>query len=194
MSELPIIDDPSLLDRVLRQFRIKGRIRPFDISPTAIPTFDIGQLSDQALDPTVVTTFAGAQGVRVGTANNAYLASAPLPIVSGDVFSATFTNPTAALVVLDTGQLGAGAHLMWIQVGWNSETTLLVEVQWRNAANDGTLATWFISSSRDGFFRLPFLVPFLATDERIRLVTPAAGTGDFSGNITIRPVNTSPAT
>lgn len=188
-----VIDDPSLLDRILRSFRIKGRIRPFDIQETAVPVFEIGNLA--GLLPQVVTTTAGQQGVRVGQANNAYLATAPLAIVSGDVNSVKVVNPTAAQVILDTGQLGSGTHLMWVDASWSAAGALSVEVQWRNAADDGTLATWFLAPAGDGSSQvyLPFLSPFFVLNERIRMVTPAAGTGSVCANITIRAVTVSAA-
>ena len=180
------IDDPTLLDRILRTFRIKGRIAPFEISETAVPVFDIGNLT--GLDPTVVTTLADSQGVRVGLASvpSAINTTVPRYADTDIVNSGPTVNPGAGAVIADTGQLTSGTtqQFHWI-LAHSAALAVDFAVEWRNAANTATLATWaylLIAGGQTEAMFQPFTLS-IALNERLRIITPAAVVGTVNCTI-----------
>lgn len=186
MSELPLIDDPSLLDRVLRQFRLKGRLNPFTISPTAIPTFDIGKLSGQTPDPTEVISPQSATTVRIGLAAGDTLVSNVPAFNSTDVFPDTQSAIAAGTVLADTGQLSpATTWYLDCNSSQNDGTTVDMVLQWRNAADAANiLAIPFFQGLRAGKI---FRFSGVALNERFRLVTNTAIAGTIHSYIAVKP-------
>lgn len=186
---MALIDDPSLLDRILRTFRIKGKIDPFELSDTAVPVFDIGLLTGLGADPTVVTTLADSQGVRVGTVSSqTYVPTEPIPLNDQDVTNSGPTvNPAAAAVIVDSGGLGTfGLKKVSGVITW-SATKIDFQVEWRNGANSATVALWSFLVGDTGGHSLqfgPWLLNF-ATDERVRIVTASGGTGTADATIVV---------
>ncbi len=190
-----LIDDPALLDRILRTFRIKGRVRPFELSETAIPTFDIGNLG--GLDPTVVTTNAGSTGVRIGTLND----SAGLQTNTAHFARAEITdgavaiNPAAGTVLVDTGQLAQQNHLVEAVVSSNVPVDFRLE--WRNAADAATVASWTVlcggPSAVPHVFG-PWNLEDVLLNERFRVVNVSVVAGSVATAIHAGPLFAATAT
>ncbi len=186
----PEIVDPELQARVVRTFNLRGDLAPFRLTEQVVPVFDIGRIT--GLTPTEVTTLAGSQGIRVGTAGATQnLTTGPVRYNDGDITnSGPVVNPAAAQVIADTGQLTAAHHIIhWllnIDVGGD------LHVEWRNAANAATLATWpyFIAGGGNASMFQPFIVN-IALNERIRVITPAAVVGTVNATVAASAVITS---
>ncbi len=186
-----VIVDQALLARVIRQFNLRGNLEPFNLTENVVPVFDIGSLTGQ--DPTVVTTTADLQGVRVGTAN----AGVYVGTVSPDyqdaniVNSGAQVNPGAGQVLSDTGQLAGGTHNFHWTINSNAAAVTDFAVEWRDAANLVTLAIWtfFVGGTTESIsmfnqFRLNLLV-----DERVRIVSTGAVVGTVNTTIGSEPCN-----
>ncbi len=191
-----IIVDPALQAAVIRQFNLRGELAPFNLTENVIPVFDIGKLTALADTPTVVTTLLGSQGVRVGTAGAAnYIPVEGIPFDDGDITnSGVVVNPAAAQVIVDGGAVGATATFEFNVVMASNGALGLFEIQWRNAANTATLATWgfIIGSGGPATYGWGPFVLNLAISERIRVVTVAAIVG--SVNATVQFVNVANST
>jgi len=182
LSEPALIDDPNLLDRILRQFRIKGQIRPFDLSNVAIPVIDIGKLLD--IDLTQVVTPGNTVLVRVGTADaTTFLPTAPPVLVPGDILSSDVNNPAAAEVLLDTTRLTAAPHVLHASISAN--VPLHAEFVWRNAADTADLAMWEFRISDDILAEVGPVAVNPAVNERFVWRAANAITGNVSSNIAI---------
>ncbi len=190
---MALIDDPDLLDQILREFRIKGQISPFDLSNIAVPVIDIGLLTGIALSPTVVTTLAGNQGVRVGTgAPNEYLHTGPQGfVVAGFNNRGSTVNPAAGAVISDSGALGPGLVVFYFVINWDA-AILDFQVEWRNAANSANLGTiGFLLGTGQPSVKFGPITLSLGTNERLRVVTASGGIGTAdatvinSGSVTI---------
>ncbi len=192
---MPLIVDPALQAAVIRQFNLRGELAPFNLTENVVPTFDIGVLAGQTVDPTVVTTLAGVQGVRVGTPaqTTALTVNAPRYDDGNVVNSGVVNNPGAGQVIVDTGQLNVGTHLIhWLL---NIDVLGDLHVEWRNAADAATLVTWpygfGAGVQHEGMFQTLNLN--LAQNERIRIITPAAVVGNVNATIGTAAVQTSAA-
>ncbi len=177
------IIDPDLQARVVRQFNLLGPLAPFNLTENVVPIFDIGQLIGAA--PTVITTLAGSQGVRVGTAQSThYLNVEPTFWSSTDIVnSGAVVNPAAGAVIVDTGQLSAAFKKFWCVINWNA-AILDFQIEWRNAANSATLATigFQVGTGQPSVQFGPVIVS-PASNERLRVVTASGGTGTADATV-----------
>ncbi len=182
---MPLIVDPELQASVIRQFNLRGELAPFNLTENVVPIFDIGTLL-RAIDPTVVTTLAGSQGVRVGTVTNAsYLPTGDAPINDFDVVnSGAVVNPAAAQVIVDTGALGGTNPTYWYAIINNNAAISDFEVQHRDAANAATLATWgFFAGTGQPCVQTHILMLVMAASERLRVVSGSAIVGTVNATI-----------
>ncbi len=192
-----LIVDPELVARVVRQFNLKGPLAPFNLTENVIPTFDIGQLTGIAPDPTVVTTTQGSQGVRVGVAVGASLPTQTTAYFPAQVSnSGSVTNPGAATVLVDTGALGTGAHLVHWMVNSDAAAASVFDIEHRNAANSANLAVWNVQFPAGGgaFGMFQQLTMNVIFGERFRIVNPAAITGKVCMTIGVAVATPSVAT
>lgn len=179
-----LIDDPSLLDRVLRTFRIKGKVQPFELSETAVPVFDIGNLA--GLDPQVVTTLAGSQGVRIGTIN----AATGIPFFgpqyqSVDVNDSGFVvNPAAGALLVDAGAMTGFIHEIFITISCGVQHDFVIE--WRNAADAANVATWSIQTGGGNIstFTMTLIINHNVS-ERIRVSNGSVLVGTCAATISL---------
>ena len=152
------IVDPDLVARLVRQLNVQGPLAPFDISQIAVPVFDIGKLA--ALDvPTRVGTSGGQSYV---TSSQPF--HEPTDVTDDGVVAA----PAGGVILADSGGLAAGVHL--ISASYNSVSTGSdATLEWRNAANAGTIASWTGTTGPAGteFLVGPFALN-LAANERLR--------------------------
>ncbi len=138
---MPLIVDPALQAEVIRQFNLRGELAPFNLTENVVPIFDIGTLL-RDIDPTVVTTLAGSQGVRVGLAAGDTLQTADKRIEDTNVVDGGVTvNPGAGALLADSGQLAAGTSRIWATFGSTAALSGL-ELAWRDAADAADLAVW----------------------------------------------------
>ncbi len=180
-----LIIDPQLQASVIRQFNLRGELAPFNLTENVVPIFDIGRLLTQTLDPTVVTTLAGNQGVRIGVAGNTnYLQVGPPLLGTADVDNArTVVNPGAGVLIVDAGAASTGNR--WVQGTINSDGAISdFDLEWRNAANSATLATYtmFCGTGQPSVPFGPFVFAFVGT-QRVRIIAGAGVTGNVNGSI-----------
>ncbi len=189
-----LIVDPALQAAVIRQFNLRGELAPFQLTEQVVPIFDIGQLLGAA--PTVVTTTVDSQGLRVGTASQSTALTVLRPAFDdGNVSSDVTVNPIAGAVLADTGAVAFGSVFqLSAQINWNT-AIVDFQVEWRNAANDTTLAQWEYQVGT-GLPHVTFgpVALNMLTSERIRIVTASGGTGTSSSTVTIGAVGASLAT
>ncbi len=175
----PLIVDPALQASVIRQFNLRGELSPFLLTNRVVPTFDIGSLT-RTLDPTVVTTLLGQQGVRIGTSNDhQYIPIEHTAWEDVDVENRGPTvNPAAGAVITDTGALGSGPHVVEAFINWDA-AILDFSVEWRNVGNTATLATWtvFVGTGAPYVHWGPYVVK-ITGGERVRVITATGGTGN----------------
>ena len=95
----------------------------------------------------------------------------------GWVTEGQLADPSAGDLLADTGQLAAGIYDFMI-FHWASFTGARIDLEHRNAANDGTLAYQYLSLAViDEMNIFPLLGLKLATNERLRIVMLSAQTG-----------------
>ncbi len=180
-----LIVDPALQARVIRQFNLRGELAPFNLTENVVPVFDIGTLTGIALDPRVVTTLAGSQGVRVGTIDaGTYVPTADTVFDDGDVTNRGVTvNPAAGAVISDSGARTSGIHVVHAFINWTA-AILDFAIEWRNAANDTTIATWpvFVGTGLPYVHWGPFVFNVVGS-ERFRVITPTGGTGTADATV-----------
>lgn len=182
-----LIDDPDLLSEILREFKVKGAIDPFQISQIALPVFDIGSLSGAT--PTVVTTTAGGSGVRIGTLNSVTsIVVSPQVLANTNVTdSGPVVNPAAAQVIADSGQLTAAENLVHLTTNNNAAISDF-QLEWRNAANTATITQWtFQVGTGQPNVQFGPMALFMASNERLRLVSGSAVVGTVAATITAQP-------
>lgn len=178
----PIIDDPALLQQLLTGFRIGGGpVRPFALSQVAVPIIDLGRVAsvDFVQD---VTTPGSETSVRIGTAApTTSLPVAPPRLDTGAWDDGGFfTNPASGTILADTGAQTSDILLMGAIMG---DGQLEAELQWRNAANDGTVAnlSYLVDAGQPAV--IPPMMVNLAVNERVRVRTQVNATGRFSANL-----------
>lgn len=177
-----LIDDPSLLDRILRQFRVKGRVNPFEIGNVAVPTFDIGELA-QDRPVTEVVTPDSTSAVRIGLSDDqSALTIKYPPHLPTETFSDQSAAPGAASVLADTGQLAASEFFLQFTLSHDDAALRHIEIQWRNAANTATLATYpiWVTEVTNRWLNVD-----VALNERFRLVNITAIAGLALSFITV---------
>jgi len=86
----------------------------------------------------------------------------------GEIVSDTASNPTGADVLADSGQLTSGRQQIVASAGHDDGVARLFELQWRNAANDATIANFRFVVNANVLFKIRLN---FSTDERIRWVT-----------------------
>lgn len=182
-----IIVDPELLARVTRQFQLRGQLQPFNLTENVIPIFDIGKLLD--IDVTKVATPDSDTAVRVGTASDtAALMTAQSAIEADEINDIGFvTNPTAGTVLADSGAQAAGLVRIEGQIhliGTNED----FRVEWRNAANNATLASFSVLMSEPAHFRFGPFTFNMALNERVRIISVNTITAQVAGFLTFSPV------
>ncbi len=189
-----LIVDPELQAAVIRQFNLKGELAPFQLTEQVVPIFDIGRLV--AFAPTVVTTTVDTQGLRVGTFSpSTFLPAMPVPYNDGDISNDVTVNPTAGAVLADTGALAFGS-IFWFegQINFNGAITDF-QVEWRNAANDGTLAIWQYHAGTGGpHVKFGGVTLNMLTSERLRIVSGSAATGTATSSLQFAACGASQAT
>ncbi len=145
--------------------------------------------------PTVVTTLAGAQGVRVGLVNeNNYLSTEGTRYNDTDVInSGAVVNPAAAAVIVDSGQLPGGSVVFNAWLNWNA-AILDFQIEWRNAANSATIATFGfqLGTGLPHIHWGPFVLQITA-NERLRVVSASGGTGTADATVMFNGVTASAA-
>ncbi len=184
-----IIVDPALQAAVIRQFNLRGELAPFNLTENVVPVFDIGSLTGNL--PTVVTTLAGFQGVRVGTlSRNTALIEAPVEINDTDIVdSGVVVNPAALQVLVDTGAFPALNNRL-IECHISATVIADFRIEWRNAANAANLATWSTFADAHGYMLGPWNLRF-AMSERIRIISIAAVVGSVTAVISSPILGTS---
>ncbi len=183
---MPLIVDPALQASVIRQFNLRGELAPFNLTENVVPIFDIGTLL-RAIDPTVVTTLAGSQGVRVGVADaQTFLpTSGPRYEDTSVTNSGATVNPAGGAVIVDTGQLNSGANVFQAIINWNA-AILDFQIEWRNAANAATLATFgFQLGTGQPCVQFGPITLGMATDERLRIVSASGGVGTADATVIV---------
>ncbi len=190
---MPLIVDPALQAAVIRQFNLRGELAPFNLTENVIPTFDIGRIT--GFDPTVVTTTAGQQGIRIGTVNSiAYLPVGQPDIGAAGVFDGGVTiNPAAGAVIADGGPVG-GTGRRSVRVQMSGNAVYDFQIQWRDAANLVNLATWTILAGGAS----PNIASWertinLTLNERVRVVVLSLVAGSVSAFVDHQPVTASVA-
>ncbi len=172
-----LIVDPELLAAVTRQFNLRGELQPFNLTENVVPIFDIGRLL--ALDPpipTQVVTPGSAVAVRIGVNNTSTSLQVALPFFQdANIFDDTSAAPGAGTVLADTGQLTNNVQFMQILLSHSDGANETFEIQWRNAANNATLATLPVTLEHVVTLNLSFDTEL---NERVRIVniTAIAGT------------------
>ncbi len=174
-----LIIDPELIAAVTRQFNLRGELQPFNLTENVVPIFDIGRLIGIAEIQKVATPDSAA-AVRVGV-NGTFLPIGHPEAEDGDIFNDDDTNPVATTVLADTGQLTAGVHLVHATYAQDTGAATDFALEWRNAANNATLAVWRAFSEALFDFGPRWLN--FATDERIRFIQNANITGDVATTI-----------
>lgn len=169
------IIDPDLIAAIVRQLNVRGELAPFDISQVAVPVFDIGKLT--ALDT------IQAVGTR---SDQTFVPGAPPALNDGNALSDVVNNPAAGASIFDSGQLAAG--IIWLTFSATTDVTgTLLELQWRNAANAATLASWnFLMEPGQTVSIGPFS-PSLLLNERFRVVNVNVLVGNVALNMTVQP-------
>ncbi len=181
---MPLIVDPALQAAVIRQFNLRGELAPFNLTENVIPTFDIGRIT--GFDPTVVTTTAGTQGVRIGTPGSQGVVTRPgSHPAAGIVNSGAVVNPAAGTVLADTGALGAGSRLFHWVINSNAAAVTDFAVEWRDAANLVTVAIWtfFVGGNTESVKMFDQFMLTLAANERVRIVNTAVVVGTVNATI-----------
>ncbi len=188
---MPLIVDPALQASVIRQFNLKGELAPFNLTENVVPIFDIGRLVGSQ-DPTVVTTLFGSQGIRIGIAGNNRVPILQNPyFLAAEAFdSGLVVNPAAAAVLVDSGQVTNANKTAIVTVSTNTKVDFAVE--WRNAANSATLATWTVCTG-DAFSFPQINLSNMLTDERLRVITVGGVTGTVAAHIDLTSSNPSQA-
>ncbi len=180
----PLIVDPALQAEVVRQFNLRGELSPFLLTNRVVPIFDIGSLTGNL--PTVVTTLAGSQGVRVGTVSDvtALTVEPPSERVADVVDGRTVTNPTAGTVLVDSGQLQAGNHLFHALINCDAAIDDF-SIEWRDAANAVTLASYgfYVGTGQPTVYWGPHLLAVATTNQRVRIITENTITGDARATV-----------
>ncbi len=179
----PLIVDPALQASVIRQFNLRGELAPFRLTEEVVPIFDIGQLLT-AINPTVVTTLAGATGVRVGTTLNQAVATLGVAYDDGDfVTSGAVVNPGAAQLLADQGGGESGPIVVEGTINSNAAISDF-DIEWRNAANTATLATWtvFCGTGQPSVHFGPWHLSLLAA-ERVRIMNGSIIVGTVNATI-----------
>ncbi len=174
----PLIVDPALQASVIRQFNLRGELSPFLLTNRVVPTFDIGTLV-RPIDPTVVTTLDGSQGLRVGLLqSNRSLITGEEPFGTGDIQDGgTVINPGANTVLL-AGLAAASSASFRVKITTSANVVVDFLIAHRNAANSADLETWTVLSG--GPSAVPFVFDisyFLAFNERIRVSNVGAVVG-----------------
>lgn len=181
MSEPALIDDPTLLDRILRQFRVKGRVNPFQISGVALPVFDIGELSQLTPKPVVTPGLATMVAAGHSTLTNPHYSVAS-PDSRGLNDDDTVTNPGMSAVMAETDPLAAGLHDIYASIS-TEQAPDKFELQHRNAANSANISTYVFMVN----VNTPIFLAFSATvllNERFRwLSINATAGGDVATNV-----------
>ncbi len=191
---MPLIVDPALQARVVRQFNLRGELAPFNLTENVIPTIDIGRLV--GADPTVVTTLAGSQGVRVGTTVGEHVRTQVPAIEDGNVVDGGFSvNPGAAALLVDGGPVSSSRNRT-IDIYLNGNAIYDLIVEWRNAANAANLATWSLLVGGVGVSAPVHWGPHnlnMLLNERVRVVTGGAVVGTVSSAIHVASAQSSSA-
>lgn len=96
--------------------------------------------------------------------------------------SGRLTNPAANAVLVDTGPLPAASRSYALHLGGTG--AVVVEVQWRNAANTSTLRSQIYAAPSNTVSQTPPPPQGsefdMSTDERLRVVTVNNPNGDVS--------------
>ncbi len=168
-----LIVDPELQAEVIRQFNLRGDLSPFQLTEQVVPIFDIGRLVSAATVQEVVTPNL-LTSVLIG------LSATTRALVVGDpsssetqVFSDTSVAPGAGTVLADTGAVGTVELQIQAFAGHNDGTPRIFTLEWRNAANSATIASFPMSVETSVGFKFRGI---MATGERFRWVTATAVT------------------
>ena len=157
---VPIVDDPELEANLVRDLSIIGRIGRLRVLDLVMPTISLGSVVQSTVE------------VRQASFR------------STDVHSNGMqAAPAAGAVLADTGQLAAGIYdcIIYAWSNQNSNTARRIDIEHRNAANAANLAVWAHAVSQAGgslehTVWPPYAFGYeVATNERLRAITPVAG-------------------
>ncbi len=182
---MPLIVDPELAAEVVRQFNLKGALAPFNLTEDVVPIFDIGTLV-RAVDPTVVTTTDGSQGLRVGTLTGQAIQVRTPPLLDTLVVDGGFSiNPGAGVLLADGGPQSVTEKYYKITISCNVAHDFVIE--WRNAADAANLATWsvLVGGPSSSVFTFETFVQPTAANERIRVVNGRALVGTAAATVSV---------
>ncbi len=191
----PLIVDPELQARVTRQFNLKGELAPFRLTETVIPIFDIGRLV--GLAPQEVVTPGLASSVRIGLQSiTNHLVTGTPAIAATQVVAQTDTNPAAAAILADTGQLAAGIKHIRARFYSSDATAHDNRFQWRNAANAANIFEWpfTITGGASGMIYTFDMYISPALNERFRFTNIGAHVGVVTTEISFPASNIQTAT
>ena len=118
------LDNPALVDQTIRDLQLMGSVGLLNFSPEVVPVYLIGDA-----------------GITVSTT--------PVTYASGEIFYERGANMVDGEVICDTGNLAAGEYDLQAYLNGATQSTpgflSRLELQHRNAADTGTLATWGLS-------------------------------------------------
>ena len=175
------IVDPDLIADIVRELNVQGALAPFEISEVAVPIFDIGALA--AVIVQQVRTPGETTSVRVSTAGaSTFLASGPPTMAPAtELISSIDLNPTAALVLADTGALAGNRRVI---TGYASASGLVrVEFVHRNAADNADLGVWTFTVGAGNGIKVGPVAIINALNERFIWRAQSALTGTTTTTI-----------
>lgn len=140
--------DPETATNLVRLLQIRGPLGVLNVLDTIIPVVNMGDVVARTvavLQPSFRSTDVFSAGKQVG---------AP-----------------AATVHADTGPLAEGIYDVLLQIPETTNTSIVWDVEHRDAANAANLAVWstIISGTTGGRFKQRFAYEF-AANERLRIL------------------------
>ena len=175
------IVDPTLIADIIKQLNVRGALAPFEIAPVAVAVFDIGRLTGLDVQSVVTPGLAASVLIGLEAANFALTTREPF-LAAADVFDDITLNPLAGVILADTGAVAAGVTSFKVQLSQTTASGFIFEIQWRNAANAATLASFPFTKNLVMDF-----VANMALNERIRLVNVNNITATVASYITASP-------
>ncbi len=186
-----LIVDPALQAEVIRQFNLRGELAPFNLTENVVPVFDIGKLVSTVV-PTEVVSPSLNNFIQIGLPSiNDVLRVGPTDFASTEIVTDSQAAPAAATVLADSGALTAGRKAMFGCMGHNDNAPILIDLEWRNAANTANVHSLpFVIVSE---FSIAFTVN-VAASERFRWIATGAVAGQATSFISFPAADTTLAT
>ncbi len=189
---MPLIVDPALQAEVIRQFNLRGELAPFNLTENVVPVFDIGKLVSTVVPQEVVTPGLNLSA-RIGLdVPNRVLRVGPADYEAAEIFTDTTVAPGAATVLASTGAItAAGPRAFLACAGHNDNAPLFFDLQWRDAADAVTLASFPFAIVSELSIAVTLSV---ALNERLRWVNTTAVVGTAVSFISSASASTAIAT